>query len=240
MVQKLSGNWFIEGRIDFEYKKYILLAYLQYVDNSFVRSKLYPHLGDLIKHYRALKGFMDSKQEFSERLPKRLKLIDLGNFLLEYDKIISDDDLMNEIENIVLFSIDQLGSKIREGKEMYEFIEEQVKFWPLGLVSGRSSSEGIILIRNGEIKEINAFKFSSADFQKSQTRFYSIKLKFLRNYTLSLVNTYENVKHEILKSFRDMNIGSAFVLESGFTLPLRPTLLPISKRKLLQEIATKK
>ena len=53
-MKKLEKDWLTSGLIDFEYKKYILLAYLQEVKGNFDSNKLYPHLSDLIFHYQNL------------------------------------------------------------------------------------------------------------------------------------------------------------------------------------------
>ena len=39
-MKQLRDDWFLEGRIDYEYKKYVLLAYLQYVAQQFSEVKL--------------------------------------------------------------------------------------------------------------------------------------------------------------------------------------------------------
>jgi hypothetical protein len=44
----LNKNWLTEKYIDFEYKKYVLLAWLQEVNNNFQDQKLYPFLAQLI------------------------------------------------------------------------------------------------------------------------------------------------------------------------------------------------
>lgn len=46
----LSETWFVEGNIDFESKKYTLLAYLQRINAYFDEKKLYPHLSADISH----------------------------------------------------------------------------------------------------------------------------------------------------------------------------------------------
>ena len=43
-MKSLSETWFAEGYIDFELKKYTLLAYLQQVNKYFNENKLYPQL----------------------------------------------------------------------------------------------------------------------------------------------------------------------------------------------------
>ena len=57
----LDKNWLTEGLIDFEYKKYELLAYLKNVGKSFSENRLYPFLGDLIFHYN---NILSLKNEF--------------------------------------------------------------------------------------------------------------------------------------------------------------------------------
>ncbi len=41
-MESLKDNWLTEGLIDFEYKKYVLLAYMKRVKESFGRVELYP------------------------------------------------------------------------------------------------------------------------------------------------------------------------------------------------------
>jgi hypothetical protein len=56
-MKTLSETWFAEGFIDFELKKYTLLAYLQEVNKHFGENKLYPQLADVIFHYNNLVAF---------------------------------------------------------------------------------------------------------------------------------------------------------------------------------------
>ena len=51
---KLKENWLTEGLIDFEYKKYQLLAYLKRVKDSFNKVELYPFLSDLVFSFSPL------------------------------------------------------------------------------------------------------------------------------------------------------------------------------------------
>ena len=43
----LDKNWLTDGWMDFEYKKYVLLAYLQETAQQFDQKKLYPRLSEL-------------------------------------------------------------------------------------------------------------------------------------------------------------------------------------------------
>src|SRR6476620_610237 len=76
-MKSLSETWFAEGYIDFELKKYTLLAYLQEVNKYFNENKLYPQLADVIFHYNNLVAFRENKKFLQEHFPKKLSGIPL-------------------------------------------------------------------------------------------------------------------------------------------------------------------
>ena len=61
-MKTLSETWFAEGYIDFEFKKYTLLAYPQQVNGFYNENKLYPQMADVIFHHNNLLHFRDNKQ----------------------------------------------------------------------------------------------------------------------------------------------------------------------------------
>jgi hypothetical protein len=71
-MKTLSETWFAEGFIDFELKKYTLLAYLQEINKDFTENKLYPQLADIIFHYNNIIAFRDNKKFLQNHFPKRL------------------------------------------------------------------------------------------------------------------------------------------------------------------------
>ncbi|MCX6273751.1 MAG: hypothetical protein NTV09_00915, partial [Bacteroidetes bacterium] len=87
-MNSLNKNWITEKHIDFEYKKYVLLAYLQHVSENFTENKLYPFLADLVEHYRNLKFLKDSKKNLFEKFPGRISKTDFEQFQLIYEKIV--------------------------------------------------------------------------------------------------------------------------------------------------------
>src|ERR1700744_4838720 len=48
-MKTLSETWFADGYIDFELKKYTLLAYLQEINRAFNENKLYPQLPGIVE-----------------------------------------------------------------------------------------------------------------------------------------------------------------------------------------------
>src|SRR5215831_18311343 len=103
-MKNLSDTWFAEGYIDFELKKYTLLAYLQEVNKYFNETKLYPQLADVIFHYNNLVAFRENKKYLQEQFPKKLSGIQLEKLQLLYEQIIEDDELMQELEDIINYA----------------------------------------------------------------------------------------------------------------------------------------
>ena len=71
-MKTLSETWFADGYIDFELKKYTLLAYLQEIDKYFNENKLYPQLADVIFHYNNLVAFRENKKFFRNNFRNNL------------------------------------------------------------------------------------------------------------------------------------------------------------------------
>src|SRR5260221_13099529 len=100
-MKQLSETWFAEGYIDFELKKYSLLAYLQEVNKYFNENKLYPQLGDVIFYYNNIVAFRENKKFLQEHFPKKLSGIQMEKLQVLNKQMIQNDKLMKEIKNII-------------------------------------------------------------------------------------------------------------------------------------------
>src|SRR5690606_12742467 len=117
-MKTLSETWFVDGYIDFELKRYKLLDYLQAINYNFHQHKLYPQLSDLIFHFHNLISFRDNKQYLQQQFPKRLSQLDLDRLQVIYEKMIKDDELMTELEDIIRYASQKMEETIQEGREI--------------------------------------------------------------------------------------------------------------------------
>src|SRR5699024_10532079 len=144
-MSTLKVNWLTDGLIDFEYKKYIILGYLKTVKESFGRSELYPELSDLLFHYKNILSVKEKKQLIYDNFPESITKADFKKLKLNYEKIVEDDNIMREIEDILAFSIPCFKETLREGKDIYEFVENNMGISAIGL-SPLYTNEGYLLI----------------------------------------------------------------------------------------------
>src|SRR6478735_2631946 len=147
-MKSLSETWFAEGYIDFELKKYTLLAYLQQVNKYFNENKLYPQLADVIFHYNNLIAFRENKKYLQEHFPKKLTGIQLEKLQGLYEQMINDDELMQELEDIIHYSANTIRDTIGNGTEIYEFVEEKINIMPVGLLP-LDTQEGYFFLSSG-------------------------------------------------------------------------------------------
>lgn len=235
-MQSLNKNWITENQIDFEYKKYILLAYLQHVSDNFTEYRLYPYLSDLIEHYRNLKSLQGNKQHLYNMFPERLKGADLEQFKMLYEKLVTDDALMQEIESILEYSIPQMELYLKEGKKIYDFVEERLKIFPVGVIPLNSES-GYVFLKEGTSPDTRVYEFHISIFENPNEKYRGIHFAYVKSYEKSLMNTFEAIKSDLIRFYRELPNPATYVIETDMRIPFEETFLPLAKRTLVKRIA---
>ena len=142
-MEALNKNWLTEGLLDFEYKKYILLAYLQKVKLHFNKAELYPPLSDLIWHYKNLLSIKESSEQLSSGFKKEIEGIDISDSKLVYTTP-QQEEWLREINEIINYATPLLHQNIYQGKEIYDLIEKHLSLNTVGIMPV-NHSEGYFL-----------------------------------------------------------------------------------------------
>lgn len=235
-MKSLSETWFAEGRIDFELKKYTLLAYLQEVNRYFNDNKLYPQLADIIFHYNNIVAFRENKKYLQEQFPKKLTGLQLEKLQLLYEQMIEDDELMKELEDIIHYSAARISKSIGNGTEIYEFVESSLSISPVGLIP-LDTREGYFFLSSGNTRNIRLYHYRLSIFEKHDERYRSIKTQFLENRIRSIAGTYEQIKTELIRLKKDLPNPAVYAIETTLSYPIEETLLPVAKRRLVKVIS---
>jgi len=235
-MKSLSETWFADGYIDFELKKYTLLAYLQEVNKYFNQNKLYPQLADVIFHYNNLVGFRENKKFLQEQFPKKFTGIQLQKLQLLYEQMIEDNELMQELEEIINYSAGEMKTTISSGAEIYEFVEGNLTITPIGIVP-LDIQEGYFFLSAGNTKSTRVYQYRLSIFEKHNEKFRSMKTFYLEMMQRSMVNTYENFKYELIRTRTDLPNPAVYSIETELTFPVEETILPIAKRSLVKLIS---
>lgn len=235
----LSQNWITEKHIDFEYKKYLLLGYLQSVSEHFTESKLYPSLSELMNHYRNVIAIRENKQSLFDSFPEQLSRTEVSSFRLIYEKLIEDDQVMSEIENIIEYSIPKFEKYISEGKAIYDFIESKINIFPVGIIP-LHADEGYMFLKYSPKGDTLVYEYQITIFENPDEKYRGIFTEYLCAYKNSVSNTFENIKLDLIKYHHKLPNPATYVVESELKVPLEETLLPLAKRTLVKYVATHK
>jgi hypothetical protein len=234
-MKQLSETWFAEGYIDFELKKYTLLAYLQETNKYFNENKLYPQLADVVFHYNNIVAFRENKKYLQEHFPKKLTGIQIEKLQTLYEQMIADDALMQELEEIINYSANELKTTISNGAEIYEFVEANLTIAPVGIVP-LDMQEGYFFLSSGNSKTTHIYQYRLSIFEKHDEKFRSMKTSYIDLMRRSFVYTYENIKADLIKNRSDLPNPAVYCIETELSFPVEETLLPIAKRSLVKYI----
>ncbi len=231
----LSSNWITEGINDFEYKKYILLAYLKNVRDSFTENKLYPHLSELITHYTNLKRLKENQEILIEDMPKEISAIDLEKLRIIYKKIALDDLLMEEIFEVINYAIPKMKNLLDDGKEKYEFVEKNISFEPVGVLP-LYKKEGYFILDTVH-KNTHIYRYTISGIKTLNENLVAIRTELVGKERRTLTNHYPQIKLNLIRNFKELPNPATYSIYSALPFPIQDTLLPIAERLLLRQTA---
>ncbi|MBP6825487.1 MAG: hypothetical protein KA165_02910 [Saprospiraceae bacterium] len=236
-MNTLSETWFIEGNIDFESKKYTLLAYLQKISNFFGEKKLYPQLSEVIFHYNNLMTFKQNKRLLQSRFPRRLTGIQLQRLKMLYEEMIADDELMSEIEQITLFATRKMKDTIAGGTDLYDYVENNLNITPVGILP-LELDEGYFFLCDGYFSSIRVYQYRLSIIERSDDKYRTLRSQHISDWERNFTNTYESIKADLMRQNRDLSTPAVYTIETKLAYPVEETLLPIAKRSLVRYIET--
>ena len=229
----LQKNWLTEGTLDFEYKKYVLMAYLQHIDSQFTVNKLHPYLPDLQFHFDSCIRIRSTKSAIKTSFPKNVTGIDLKNWTLEYEEMHQDDPYLEEINYILDFAIPRFSRSLEQGAERFSEVGENIKISPVGIVPLRLE-EGYLLFLHTFQPLVSIFEYQLALYNEMKERY--LKTTFVDSVRIGLGKTVSQIKVDLTKKNKSLPNPATYIVESKYDYPLHEALLPVAKKLILKQI----
>ncbi len=228
---KLPENWLTEGTIDFEYKKYLLLAYIQHVQERYTHHKLFPELKEVQQHYENCRLLLSGKQAIRARFPKDPVGVDTRRMQFRYRERFAEPAVLAEVSEILEFSLPVLTNAVASGKDHSEEIEAALQFGPVGILPLRRE-EGYLFIYRNPSRQAAIFQYKVTLYNDSRERI--IHTCHLGTVYKNVGTTFENIKIGLTKAHRDLPNPAAYMVESPKDYPVSETLLPLAKKLMLR------
>ncbi|MFY7889254.1 MAG: hypothetical protein ACOVOW_10110 [Spirosomataceae bacterium] len=237
-MKTLEKDWLTTGLIDYEYKKYVLLAYLQAVKNNFELKKLYPDLSDLEHHYEYSLYFKSGLRQMMDNFPKRISGVNTEDLSFNYELAQpSDIGYFNEIESITEFALNRFRYGIKLGRDIAREVEHQVSISPIG-IEPLYKNEGYFFLYEPWLNESRIYQFNLTIFEDNHEKMRGLKIFYVDTVKRSMVNTFENIKLDLIKRFKHLPNPATYMIEAPCALPLEETLLPIAKKKIVSFVSS--
>lgn len=232
-METLNKNWLTEGLLDFEYKKYVLLAYLQNVKQHFDKAELYPPLSDLIWHYKNLLSIKTSYEQLNSGFKKELESFDAKDLKLIYSKH-QQEEWLKEMTDIIQYATPLLEQNIYEGKSIYDLIEKHLNLSTVGIMPV-NHSEGYFLFHYTKSKKVPAYYYSVSKIQTTDGPGRAIYTSYAGTFTVGINKTYETIKKQLIETNTGLPIPAVYSVQTELALPFKETLMPIAKRFFLRK-----
>jgi len=233
-MERLSENWITERLIDFEYKKYVLLGYLQKVESHFKEQKLYPDFAELIAHYKNLIALKNNTTALESSFKKTLKGIDYEKLALMYESTINDETL-NELKQIIAFSEPLFVDELQKGKNIFDFAEKHILTNHIGILP-IYKKEGYFILYPHQSRQVFVYTYNFARITLLQQEVYGLNCNYFSSYMLSLSKTVDKLKLDIIDENPHLPNPAVYLFKANATLPNEETFLPIAKRLLYKNL----
>lgn len=124
---QLDPSWVYQDPIDFEHKKYTLLAYLQKLDKRFDELKIYPDFVELSLHLANLQSL--SKENTMLTINKKFSSMDdeiLFKELIPLRPPKLEDHLQKEIDKTVKYSGQKIYEAFNIAKSLWNIVHDSI------------------------------------------------------------------------------------------------------------------
>ena len=230
-MKPLQKFWFASAPIDLEHKQYILLDFLQSVNDDFTLDVLYPWLSEVQKQYADLSAFKHERDEMREKF-RRIKKFNYDTMDLEYEydnSWVTRD--FAEVASIVEFSMPKLEQWMNKGNNLFDSVSSQMCWEVIGLTP-KYKDEGYFIIHVNE-KDLFVYRFKIEKIIFDEENFFGISTDLVDSLKSRLKN-YEDIKHDLMKRY-DLPFPLTISIQTK-SYPLKETILPVVKRLGLTKI----
>jgi len=216
MQELLSEHWLTSNPIDFEYKKYLLLAYEQKMMAEYKKNKVYPYLTDIVDKLQYVNDFLKSAVSF-EKSNQSISHVDWIRHELQYESNIHDD-MFDELKLTAIMARNILSPLYLQFKNLYDEIDGSI------VISGTKFTifdkyEGYILLKYdmGRKEKIMKYDIHKILYPEPEFRLKTYKASMKEYYT-----------ERFCKNIFDITMNDKF--------PMKASSIPVFRRKFLLHV----
>lgn len=215
-TQILSDFWLTSDPIDFEHKKYLLLAYDQKYTKLYEEKKLYPALTNIVDQVKYINDFIKNVKAI-ENSAKVINRVDWLKKEIVYGTKINDESF-NEVKQIAWYGKDILVDLYIRFKNLYDEVDSSI------VITGSKIS--IFNMYSGYI-------ITKYDYGKKEKIWEYEIVKVLFPEPTFVLNIWKPKMKDYYGTRLQKNVFDIIVNEK---YPIKDTIIPVIKRKFLLHV----
>lgn len=234
---KLQPDWMFKKPVDFEFKKYTLLGYLQKCENNFNNLQIYPDFVELSLHLANIQSIgKENKLLLTEKVFESCDdEILLKELIPKKPRQLTNEE-SSELEKTIKFSGNKLFDAFNLAKSIWNLAYDNMELSLKKNKNNLGSGKGYVYHYRKSINEIFIWEYEikKPENENSNSKVY---LNLIYNTkpsdeTLSfIIETYSSWIED--QSYKELPV---FELRCQNDFPLEETFLPIMKRKIMAYI----
>jgi hypothetical protein len=231
----METNWILQEPIDLEHKQYVLLDYLQKLDKNLNSFKLYPQFQEISLHLANINLLVEKGQILSlNRVLKdpddEILLSDLAPGIIPQ---LNDEELL-EVYKICQYTSPKLTDYFNHAKAIWEIVNDTVSINPIQNRKKIEPKQGLFYLEYNDKTLLYEFLLKPIKRGVTETKCHIKKISECEKKDFE--NVIKQVKRPLIKNLQEEIIYKNLILfkvSHNNAFPLKETLLPIVKRKIM-------
>ena len=231
----MNTDWVFQEPIDFEHKQYVLLDFLQKMDKQLQNLKLYPNFQQISLHLASINLITEKGQYLT--LTRLLKDPDdeilISDLLVNSLPLFTKEEIL-EIYKVCLYSNDRIKDFFNQAKALWDVANDSISIEPIRNSKNIEPKEGLFFIKDNGLTHL--YEFTVKPIKKGVVDTKCVIKKVCICEEDSFEEKLSEVKKSLIKNINDPKIYKnliVFKVHHTEQFPFKETLLPISKRKVM-------
>lgn len=231
----MKTDWLFQEPIDLEHKQYVLLNYLQKLDKNLNNFKLYPQFQEISLHLASINLLIEKGQTLT--LNRTLK--DPDDEILLSDLIPVDCPLLSkeeilEVYKVCKYSSTKLTDYFNHAKAIWDIVNDSVSIDPVQNKKNIDPRQGLFFLDYNEKTIFYEFTIKPIKKGVLETKCHIKKICECKREEFE--QKIKEIKKPLIKNLQEQTIYEnliVFTVNHNNNYPLKETLLPIVKRKIM-------
>ncbi len=221
---------------DLEKKQYAILSALQQRREEFAHTRLFPSFAELMDLAHTLHQLVENRNDLAAKLPRRLKDVDWDKKELVFELNNNDTPDLERMFELCAWALPHIVDTLDEGKAVYDFVEENVEVEGVGIMP-IYTGEGYFFVPEHRAHILHILRYELSMLHSEGHNFQAMKTRELHQLQESRLHLDpQQLKLSIISEHQELPNPATFVVETDLDFPYTETILPVVKRKLLNQL----